>query len=37
MLAPARMNEVKAIVMRLVGKAMSADTELSTEENDQKN
>lgn len=37
MLAPARMNEVKAIVMRLVKKAMSADTELSTEEDAPKN
>ena len=36
MLAPVRMNEVKAIVMRLVGKAMSADTELSTEEKPKK-
>lgn len=36
-LAPARMNEVKAIVMLLVKKAMSADTELSTEEDAPKN
>lgn len=37
MLAPARMGEVKAIVMRLVRKAMSADTELSPEEDAPKN